>query len=666
MKYRSDIDGLRAVAVLSVILFHIGFRVFSGGYVGVDVFFVISGYLITAILKSDAETGQFSIVKFYERRIRRIFPALFCMMLATSIVALLIFLPDDLAGYGGSVWAATLSVSNILFWDQADYFDAPAEMKPLLHTWSLSVEEQFYLFFPLFLILAYRYGSRRFLSGTIIAVALTSFALSIWAADRVPVAAFYLLPTRAWELLLGSILALGIVPPLRSRPAAEACGMAGLALIAIAVFTYDSKTIFPGLAALPPCLGAVLIIHSGQHLKDGLAQRILGSPPARFIGLISFSLYLWHWPLIVFAKYLSIDPLATPVVLLVLTLTFVLAYLSWRFVEQPFRHPGGGWTRARIFTFGFASMIAAVIFGGSISLAQGFPGRMPEQVLRIADEKSYLDADRSCHQAFLKQITAEKLCIRGASGRAPSFLLVGDSHAGAVAGSVFEAAARKGLSGVQLSDSGYRPMPGFLKHGEQAKYAWMHKQLVRVLEERPSIRTVLVVIYWHQAVDSTEYYNAQGRRLSGRDGTSQGLTALVNAYPDRHFIFMTAPAMSMTFGANPAARAALFGYDYAPSVPLADFHAMEASYRPIMADLAQHANVDVMDITNLLCGAGGCSGLIGGQLAYRDNNHLSTAAARALIPAFEAALTMSHPPAQERLTLDAPAQADGRVRPAHW
>src|SRR5262245_6181519 len=262
-KYRADIDGLRAVAVLPVVLFHAGITLFSGGFVGVDVFFVISGFLITGIIIADMEQGRYSIAGFYERRIRRIVPAYLVTVVVTLAVALFLLLPDDLAELGDSaLWSALMS-SNLFFWvESKDYFNGAAELKPLLHTWSLSVEEQFYLFFPIVLLAIKPLGLWRYAAAICLLAAVISFGLSIYGVAYAPMASFYLLPTRAWELLVGSLLAFGLFPAL-NRKLAGWEALAGLALILVPVFLYTAATPFPGLAALPPVMGAALIIHSG-------------------------------------------------------------------------------------------------------------------------------------------------------------------------------------------------------------------------------------------------------------------------------------------------------------------------------------------------------------------------------------------------------------------
>lgn len=296
--YRSDIDGLRAVAVLPVVLYHSGLTVFSGGFVGVDIFFVISGYLITNIIWTEIRSSDFSILRFYERRARRILPALFVVILATLVAGSIWSLPQQLAGIGASSAAAVLSVSNFYFWSQSGYFSPHAEMLPLLHTWSLGVEEQFYLIFPLGMVLLHRLKLN---PPMVIAVAIAPlFAVGVYLSYTMPAVSFYLLPARAWELLIGAVLALGIVPKVHNRSLREAMGIGGLSIIGLAIFMIDPQMRFPGFVALAPCIGAAALIHSG-HVPT-VASRLLSVRPMVFVGLISYSLYLWHWPLLAFTK----------------------------------------------------------------------------------------------------------------------------------------------------------------------------------------------------------------------------------------------------------------------------------------------------------------------------------------------------------------------------
>lgn len=370
LSYRPEIDGLRALAVVPVILFHAGFHVFSGGFIGVDVFFVISGYLITGILLADCSKGQFSIARFYERRARRILPALFCVIVACLPFAWFSMLPEELARFGKSILAVIGFASNITFWLEEGYFSSGSELKPLLHTWSLAVEEQFYILFPLVLYLI-RNASRRIQTLLIGAAALASFALCEMAAYHFQTANFYLAPTRAWELLCGSLCAcLGWQG---TRRHAGWFASLGLLLIVVSIFGLDGTLPFPSHWALLPVGGSMLLILFAS--TDRGAGRLLALPPFVGIGLISYSLYLWHQPVFAFARLIVMGPLSQGLMLGLVVLAIVLAVLSWRFVEQPFRKRSGiGEARSALpLAIGFAAVLT--LGGGWLWLDKGMPWR---------------------------------------------------------------------------------------------------------------------------------------------------------------------------------------------------------------------------------------------------------------------------------------------------
>ncbi|TIT72438.1 MAG: acyltransferase, partial [Mesorhizobium sp.] len=313
MQYRRYIEGLRAVAVLPVVLFHFGISAIPGGFSGVDIFFVISGYLTSGSLLDDLERGQFSIVNFYWRRARRILPALVFVMLLTCIAALFILLPPDLRGFSLSIIATSTFWSNVFFWKTSSYFSIDAALLPLLHTWPLSVAEQYYIFAPILMFLIYRYIGKRWLT-TLLPIILCSFVVAVMATSLAPTAGFYLLPTRIWELMLGALLMLKCPSPLGNRFLMESVGVAGFGLLAIGFFAISASDPFPGYNALYPCIGTALLIYVGQNTPSTVATRMLEVRPLVWIGLISYSLYLVHWPLNAFAHYLSfqkLDPLMT-------------------------------------------------------------------------------------------------------------------------------------------------------------------------------------------------------------------------------------------------------------------------------------------------------------------------------------------------------------------
>lgn len=382
MDYRREIDGLRAVAVIPVILFHAGFKGFEGGFVGVDVFFVISGYLITSILINELESGEFSLLRFYERRARRILPALLFVIICCIPMAWLWMSPPQLEDFTLSILSVSTFSSNVLFWQLSNYFAPAAEEMPLLHTWSLAVEEQYYLFFPLILMVVWRYGRQRVLLG-IALIALSSLLLSEWGGRNQPEANFFLAPTRAWELLAGAMCA--FVPQGSSNMRETMSNMLsalGLLLIVFAIVVYDRSTPFPSTYALAPVLGAVLIV---LHARQGTwIAGLLSTRGMVGIGLISYSAYLWHYPLFAFAR-VRYDHVLSGVEMLTLSATsLVLAYVSWRVIEQPFRKGRAASVLAtRKAVFGAIGSVTGLLitFGASTHLSHGFEFRYPTEYI---------------------------------------------------------------------------------------------------------------------------------------------------------------------------------------------------------------------------------------------------------------------------------------------
>ncbi len=368
MLYRREIDGLRSFAVLPVILFHAGFSLFSGGFVGVDVFFVISGFLITSIIIEEMKVGRFSILGFYERRARRILPALFFVMLISIPFAWMLLSPSDLHDFAQSLVSIALFGSNFLFWQESGYFDTAAELKPMLHTWSLAVEEQYYVLFPLLILLAWRFGTR-LLVALIAVIAGASLVISEVQVQTQPSTAFFLLPARAWQLLVGSLAAFLVIYsrrlPLfldRFSSVSELLGALGLMMIVWATFMFSDLMPFPGLNALIPTIGSVLVLLFGT--SKTLVGRLLGFGPLVGIGLISYSAYLWHQPIFAFTRHAVPGEVPAMVMLILSALSLGLAYLSWRCIEKPFRSRTIV-SRKVIFTVSVAGILAFVGIGAT-------------------------------------------------------------------------------------------------------------------------------------------------------------------------------------------------------------------------------------------------------------------------------------------------------------
>lgn len=455
LAYRPDIDGLRSLAVLPVLLAHVNLLGFAGGYVGVDVFFVISGYLITSILVSDMASGRYSIAEFYRRRVLRIFPVLFAVLAVCVVAFSFALVPVELMQFARSMGATALFSSNILFYLESDYFDAASHSKPLLHTWSLAIEEQFYIFWPL-LLAAIGGTRRRALIWMTAAMVLTSFALSVAGLRWDVSATFYLLPTRAWELGVGALLAL-VGNPVSRRWANELMGIVGMVLVLGSIWLFDTNTLFPGEAALPTCLGAAMLIASGSH--GTLTGRLLSLGPIVFIGQISYSLYMWHWPVIVFTKIAFMWPdrdLAVQIVQIAASL--ILAILSWRFIEQPFRVGASRFRTPRVLWAGVAAIAIALVVAAGIFATRGMAWRYTPAQQQLASYLAY-DGEQpyrrgTCFQSRANQsLDPECFAVRG---NRPIMLLMGDSHGAHLWPGL--AAENRKYQVVQATMAGCRPM----------------------------------------------------------------------------------------------------------------------------------------------------------------------------------------------------------------
>ncbi|MBO6658323.1 MAG: acyltransferase [Pseudomonadales bacterium] len=437
MQYRTEIDGLRALAVLPVIFFHAGFSFFSGGYVGVDVFFVISGYLITGIIIDDLAKERFSFIQFYERRARRLLPALFLVLLVSTPLALALMTPPELKDYGFALLSVSLFASNIYFWRESGYFSSETELNPLLHTWSLAVEEQFYLLYPIVLILCWRTVGHAWTSILMFLALLVSLGLAHWGAYFYPDATFYLLPTRIWELTIGGLAAIFMAKTKDNHGVHpnNLLSIVGFLLIISSVAFFDSRTPFPSLYALAPTIGTLLIILFANG--DTLVGRLLSLKPLVVLGLTSYSAYLWHQPILAFARRATGEELRPLMAISLCLLSLALAYASWHWVENYFRKKDLV-SRKNIFLLSGFGLILTLFIGGLTATTSGFLGWQDEkdQALfrEFYDPEAYVPARFSDHT--LAQFDDSKRRV----------LIIGDSFAEDLVNALYESGIAKDLS----------------------------------------------------------------------------------------------------------------------------------------------------------------------------------------------------------------------------
>lgn len=448
MNYRQEVDGLRGLAVLSVIFFHAGFEIFSGGFVGVDIFFVISGYLITSIILTERQNGTFSLVSFYERRLRRILPALFCVMLASTVVAWIFLLPEEMKSFSQSIVATSLYLSNVFFWKTSGYFDASADIKPLLHTWSLSIEEQYYLIFPVFLIFIWKF---RIYWALLILAILT--ILSISAIEILPNStAFYLLPTRCWELLLGAFVAIYFI--IRSENTTnhhhlkEVAGCIGMGMLIFSVFAFDKHTPFPGLYTLVPTVGTALVILCSS--KETITGKLLSNSILVWIGLVSYSAYLWHQPLFAFARIERAEDLDYSSYMTMIVIIFLLAYLSWKYVETPFRNKET-FNRRQIFVYSASISVAFIAFGLIGTISNGYS--------KVRFSHDELETLASFERSPLRLCSYDDCGLDKANKE--DWILIGDSNAYHFSDLLNQVINQKGKTLYNLAKGGCLPAIGF-------------------------------------------------------------------------------------------------------------------------------------------------------------------------------------------------------------
>lgn len=628
MHYRREIDGLRAVAVLPVIFFHAGFATFSGGFVGVDVFFVISGYLITGIILSELATDGFSIVRFYERRARRILPALFFVITVSIPLAWLWLLPGDMRDFSDSVLAVAFFFSNILFWLRTDYFATQSTLAPLLHTWSLAVEEQFYLFFPIFLILIWRFARQRIL-WLIVLLSVLSLALAQWGVTYKPSAAFYLLPTRGWELALGCALAVfgrEKTPHSFAQPLKQVLSLIGLGLIAFSVFFYDESTPSPGLAMLAPAVGTGLIILCATPTT--WVARLLGLKPLVAVGLVSYSAYLWHQPLFAFARHRSLHEPDPRMYFVLSALSVGLAWLSWRWVERPFRDKAivG---RGQVFAFAACGTLALAIFGliGHSSKGYFWRTEFHGDVARLENRiRVNYGLSEYCEEGRYKSAYGSAACR---TADQPEIILWGDSYAMHLAQGLV--GSNPNIALVQATRSVCGPILGVAPVNEEYPESWARDCLVTNTKVIDYIKNTPSIKY---AVLASPFgsYLATGNRLLLEDGRvlasgEPGITALRRTLSTLKSIGVTPvvvappPKNGEDLG-RCLVKASLFSASLEEcNFPVGRINTSTTKVYRSLATL--EPDTKVIWLRDAICQQGTCRAVIDDAFVYRDGGHLS-------------------------------------------
>jgi peptidoglycan/LPS O-acetylase OafA/YrhL len=633
MRYRSDIDGLRALAVLSVVLFHASVPYFTGGFVGVDFFFVISGYLITSIILKDVEKNQFSYKLFWEKRIRRIFPAALACLSLTAISTLFILSPTDLIAFGKSLFANGFFSSNVYFWKSSDYFNEVTEFFPLLHTWSLSIEEQFYLFLPMTLIVLKKTLKENWDKALVLLVFM-SFGLCIWGTEIRPVAAFYLLPTRAWELGVGSLLALFFKEkPFPKGNLSQVFGLLGMVLLLYPVFAFNKETIFPGVSALIPVLGSALFIMA----EGSVVNRLLGTKIFVAIGKISYSLYLWHWVCLVTMRNIFIVPptLAENVIAIIISL--ILSILSFYFVEQPFRNNTGYWNRSKILGLFGISTVFYLLFGLIVWMGEGLPQRFGGAFVDYKKTSPIFKHTEICKikEGVICKTAESKPSVR-------EIFLWGDSHGQAVAGALQKATKELNLNFTFSIQNGCPPLLGAWPKGFEHRNCSEHNQKVfdYIKENRPYVIIVgRFDIYFSQrelseASQKKEMVLASASFPNPKKSKEVSLKIIEESFKrvQKEEIDFSVFLQPPSFHKNPVElgnKVQIFGGNIALSREIQELYDRTNPFRFIVENL----NIKAYDPYPILCDDSQCSAFnTSGQSLYFDDDHLSIHGGEVLVP----------------------------------
>jgi peptidoglycan/LPS O-acetylase OafA/YrhL len=638
IRYRADVDGLRAIAVLSVVFFHLSRQGLAGGYLGVDMFFVLSGYLISSIIWREAQERRFSILRFYERRIRRIMPALLLLLFLTTLASALLLLPNDLIGYGKSLLATLVFSANIYFFRDTDYFSPAAELKPLLHIWSLGVEEQFYILFPLILILLARWCPRRAL------YAVGMLAIGSLAADWIAVllggsvAAFFLLPTRAWELGIGAILALlpdGAAP--RATAASVFASIGALMILIGLIRPIESYWFLP--AAAPAVIGTALLIFAGER-ENPLITRVLRLRPIVFVGLISYSLYLWHWPFIVFGQYYLVRAFTVPEMGAALLSMTACAIASWWFVERLFRSK-----QMPIQSVCIAAGIGIVSLAtvaGALLLSQGLPRRLSAAASVI---NQAVDTNYRCPLTdYLGPFGGSRACVLNLPSRKPTdadVVLLGNSHAQMYAPVWISILTDRGQTGFLVPVNGCLPTVQANITRECIDIAQANLKAIAALSRA---HTVIIGLNWRHGKD--DLVDPSGRTADNSDNRSfvMALDDLIDRlHSAGKQVVLIGPIAEPGWAvASTLSRQLAFGHqpDRPTFLPTSEF---ERRFGSAIRHFEARTDIGFARPDSVQCPANRCYYILDGRSLFADTTHFAAAELPRFRTIFMAALPANLP-----------------------
>jgi len=626
-RHRQDIDGLRALAVMAVLLYHAGVGL-PGGFVGVDVFFVISGFVITGLILRREQGGGFQLGEFWGKRIRRIIPAASCVVLVSLLAGYFLLLPRDLEALGASAVAQQLMLSNVYFWRNTSYFAGPADLKPLLHTWSLAVEEQFYLFFPLLHLGTRRWTFRARLL-VMVGIAMASFLWNVFAVGPFPSATFYLLPSRSWEILAGAITAMLLF---RTRPDERdwhnnLLAGGGMAAMIAPMFLYSSQTTFPGIAALLPCLGTAAFLYA-NHSRPTALGRLLSTRPVVVVGLMSYSLYLWHWPILAYLKWWSVSEPSTTARLIALAASFPIAFLSWRLIETPFRT--GQLLAGGVRIVGFAGVVFLLVAGGGAFavLANGWPERLDSSKVFFADAER--DGELFHNDVAPQQLSQDQLPVFGEVDSQRVYLVLGDSHAMALMPGIDAAARACGVKVLQSTRNSTLPLLGFRSTRKEAASPELAEAITAYIR-RNDVDLVVLAGYWCREASSPEFAPSLERMIRFLSDRPVSIALVMDVAKQPQ----VPPRMMI--------RTNYFGEHAEPAgISMAAYRALNEevllAFRRFDGE-----RVSILEPASILAGTGFWLLRDNGIPLYRDRDHLSVEGALRLVPMFKEWFDVTNP-----------------------